>query len=56
LRADAGFAMPLLYEFCEYFGIQCAIGIGVNPVFQRQAEPRQGNLARRYPPHPTAPA
>jgi hypothetical protein len=22
LRADAGFATPLLYEFCEFFGIQ----------------------------------
>jgi hypothetical protein len=22
LRADAGFALPLLYEFCEFFGIQ----------------------------------
>src|SRR5439155_17226623 len=27
LRADAGFALPLLYEFCEFFGIQYVIGI-----------------------------
>ncbi len=30
LRADAGFATPLLYEFCEFFGLQYAIGIGNN--------------------------
>ena len=27
LRADAGFATPMLYEFCEFFGLQYAIGI-----------------------------
>src|SRR5437868_8188467 len=27
LRGDAGFAFPLLYQFCEFFGIQYAIGI-----------------------------
>ena len=31
LRADAGFALPLLYEFCEFFGIQYAIGIASQP-------------------------
>ena len=30
LRADAGFATPLLYEFCQFFGLQYAIGIGNN--------------------------
>jgi hypothetical protein len=29
LRADAGFALPLLYEFCESFSIQYAIGIAI---------------------------
>jgi len=48
LRGDAGFAVPLLYEFCEYFGIQYAIGIPANCVFQRRAEPRQQRLKRRY--------
>jgi Transposase DDE domain group 1 len=48
LRADAGFATPLLYEFCEFFGIQYALGIAANAVFQRRAEPRQKRLARRY--------
>src|SRR2546425_598839 len=48
LRGDAGFALPLLYEFCEFFGIEYAIGIPANCVFQRRAEPRQKQLKRRY--------
>jgi hypothetical protein len=48
LRGDAGFALPLLYEFCEFFGIQYALGIPANSVFQRRAEPRQKRLACRY--------
>lgn len=48
LRGDAGFAFPLLYEFCECFGIQYAIGIPANCVFQQRAQPRQKQLKRRY--------
>jgi len=48
LRGDAGFALPRLYEFCEFFGIEYAIGIPANCVFQRRAEPRQKQLKRRY--------
>jgi len=48
LRGDAGFALPLLYEFCEFFGIQYTLGIPANSVFQRRAEPRQRQLRRRY--------
>ena len=48
LRGDAGFAFPLLYQFCEFFGIEYAIGIPANCVFQRRAEPRQKQLKRRY--------
>lgn len=48
LRGDAGFALPLLYEFCDFFGIQYALGIPANSVFQRRAEPRQRQLKRRY--------
>ena len=48
LRGDAGFALPLLYEFCEFFGIQYALGIPANCVFQHRAEPRQKQLKRRY--------
>lgn len=39
---------PLLYEFCEFFGIQYALGIPANQVFQHRAEPRQRGLKRRY--------
>jgi hypothetical protein len=48
LRGDAGFALPLLYQFCEFFGLQYALGIPANAVFQRRAEPPQKRLARRY--------
>src|SRR5580700_2176457 len=48
LRADAGFATPLLYEFCEFFGIQYAIGIGNNSRLQAGAQRLQHRLARRY--------
>ena len=47
LRGDAGFALPLLYEFCEFFGIQYTLGIPANSVFLRRAEPRQKRLQRR---------
>jgi len=48
LRADAGFALPLLYEFCEFFGIQYAIGMPANTIFQRRVVRRQRRLARGY--------
>jgi hypothetical protein len=48
LRGDAGFALPLLYEFCEFFAIEYAIGIPANCVFQQRAEPLQKQLKRRY--------
>ena len=48
LRGDAGFALPRLYAFCEFFDIEYAIGIPANCAFQRRAEPRQKQLKRRY--------
>jgi len=48
LRGDAGFALPLLYKFCEFFDIEYAIGIPANCVFQQRAEPLQKQLKRRY--------
>lgn len=48
LRGDAGFALPLLYKFCEFFQIEYALGIPANCVFKRRAEPRQKQLKRRY--------
>src|SRR6202451_1460692 len=40
LRGDAGFALPLLYEFCEFFNLEYALGIPANCVFKQRAEPR----------------
>jgi len=48
LRGDAGFALPLLYDFCEFFGLHYALGIPANSVFQRRAEALQKRLQRRY--------
>lgn len=48
LRGDAGFALPLLYDFCEFFDIAYALGIPANAVFQQRAEPLQKRLHRRY--------
>jgi hypothetical protein len=48
LRGDAGFALPLLYDFCEFFGIEYAFGIPANSTFQQRAEPLQNRLHRRY--------
>src|ERR1700688_2815901 len=47
-RADAVFALPLLYEFCEFFGIQYAIGIAANSRLPEHAQRRQRCLARHY--------
>src|ERR1700741_1850747 len=48
LRADAGFATQLLYEFCEFFGLQYAVGIGRNSRLQAGAQRLERRLARRY--------
>jgi Transposase DDE domain group 1 len=48
LRADAGFAMPLLHEFCEFFGIQYVLGIGTNSRLQGKAQRLEHRLAKRY--------
>jgi len=37
LRGDAGFALPLLYQFCEFFDVQYVLGIAANTFFN--AEP-----------------
>ena len=48
LRGDAGFALPLLYEFCEFFTLEYALAIPANCVFQQRAQPQQQQLKRRY--------
>jgi Transposase DDE domain group 1 len=48
LRADAGFATPLLYEFCEFFDIHDVIGIGANSRLDGKAQRLERRLAKRY--------
>lgn len=48
LRGDAGFALPLLYQFCEFFEIEYVFGIPANCVLQHHAQPRRQQLERRY--------
>ena len=48
LRADAGFALPRLYEFCEFFGISYVIGVFANSRLQGKAQRLERRLARRY--------
>jgi hypothetical protein len=38
----------MLYEFCEFFGLQYAIGIGTNSRLQSAAQRRQRRLAKCY--------
>ena len=37
LRADSGFARPALYETCERLELDYSIGLGMNPVIQRNS-------------------
>lgn len=48
IRADAGFAIPALYEYCEAEGIIYTVGLITNPRLQRMAE---GLLAQAQESH-----
>ncbi len=48
LRADAGFAVPTLYEYCEKEGIDYTIGLITNPRLQALAAPLLDLAQRRY--------
>ena len=48
VRADAGFAVPVLYEFCERQGLQYLIGIPSNKAFKAQAEWALERLCKRF--------
>lgn len=48
LRADAGFAVPALYEYCEKEGIDYTIGLISNPRLEELAAPLLGRARRRY--------
>ena len=48
LRADAGFAIPDLYDFCEANDIHFTIAIGANAAFKRQAEALVAEAVAQY--------
>jgi len=48
LRADAGFAGPRLYDFCEAHGIDFTIAIPANEVFKRHADSLLQQAVQQY--------
>ncbi len=48
IRADAGFAVPALYDYCEKEGIGYAIGLITNPRLVALAEPLLEQARQRY--------
>jgi hypothetical protein len=46
IRADAGFAIPAIYEYCEREGIGYTIGLIPNPRLEELAEPLLGQAKR----------
>jgi hypothetical protein len=48
IRADAGFAVPALYDYCEKEGIGYAIGLVTNPRLVALAEPLLEQAQQRY--------
>jgi hypothetical protein len=48
LRADAGFAVPALYDYCEKEGIDYAIGLITNARLQALADPLLEEAKERY--------
>jgi hypothetical protein len=47
LRADSGFAVPALYEFCEQQGISYTIGLVPNPCLEALAAPLLAEAQRQ---------
>ena len=56
LRGDAGFALPLLYQFCEFFALEYALGTPANCVFKRFGATAPEAVKTALSPHPTTPA
>jgi len=48
LRADCGFAVPRLYDFCEANGIAYTIAIPANAVFKRESDHLQQQALEQY--------
>jgi len=47
VRADSGFALPALYDFCEAEGIDYTIGLVPNPRLERRAAPLLAEAQRQ---------
>jgi hypothetical protein len=48
VRADAGLAVPRLYDYCEEQGLSYLIGIGANKVFRRHTDIDLEILSERF--------
>jgi hypothetical protein len=48
IRADADFAVPVLYDYCEKEGIDYAVGLITNPRLVALAEPLLKQAHNRY--------
>ncbi len=48
VRADAGFAVPALYEYCEQEGLVYVFGYSSNPVLKARTEPMLADLEIYY--------
>jgi len=48
VRADAGFAVPRLYDFCERHGLQYLIGIASNAAFKARTQWDLQELSERF--------
>lgn len=48
VRADTGFAVPALYDYCEAEGLFYVFGYGTNPVLQRRTDAALADLELYY--------
>ena len=48
IRADAGFAVPALYDYCEEEGITYTVGLVTNPRLEEMAEDLLDEAKERY--------
>ena len=48
LRADAGFAVPRMYEVCEELQVDYTIGIGMNSVLRKESETLLAEAVAEY--------
>lgn len=48
IRADAGFAVPRLYDFCERHGLHYLVGIGSNTAFRARTDWELQKVCERF--------